>query len=112
MRWYNHDCAGINLNRNWPENWSVGDAIFPCVSDFKGNNPGEAIEVKSLMDLMKDKNIMLGIDYQARGQRGELEALPLPFFSPLISRCPPRESETKSQRILTRAFTSNVAVPF
>jgi murein tripeptide amidase MpaA len=43
-------CVGRDINRNWPNQWSVsgGASTSPCAEDYRGPSAGDGVETKAL----------------------------------------------------------------
>ncbi|RCI15910.1 hypothetical protein L249_1762 [Ophiocordyceps polyrhachis-furcata BCC 54312] len=69
----NSRCVGRDINRNWPYKWDgPGSSTNPCQEDYRGEEPGDGTETKSLIGLLqkvKDRQgLKLYIDFHSYSQ--------------------------------------------
>lgn len=67
------NCAGTDLNRNWPYKWNgQGSSTNPCSETYRGSSAGSSVENKALTgwlsNLKKTQSVKLFIDWHSYSQ--------------------------------------------
>jgi murein tripeptide amidase MpaA len=69
------NCAGVDLNRNWPYEWDVtpgGSSGNPCDETYRGKHAGDQPETSGMADFVDQvaakQDIKLYVDFHSYGQ--------------------------------------------
>jgi murein tripeptide amidase MpaA len=69
------NCAGVDLNRNWPYKWDVtpgGSSSDPCDETYRGEQAGDQPETAGMANFVDDvaskQDIKLYVDFHSYGQ--------------------------------------------